>query len=197
MLYSAGDEKKEISLKIKTVVIDEENPNIIAEELEKLLMKAMKDELDSDDIADALGEDQADEFELCTEAYIETDERGLIVVSYMENEDDEQLHNLSRIIFNPLDTDLLMMSKEGALNSVLSFEEGKTHVCSYDTPFMPFKIYVTTKKLENRILESGKLKLEYILNINDTDPQHFMITVTLKDVPNDIFGGLFAENSKK
>jgi uncharacterized beta-barrel protein YwiB (DUF1934 family) len=88
------------------------------------------------------------------------------------------------------------MSKEGAISTVLSFEEGKTHICSYDTPFMPFKIYVTTQKLENRILESGRLKLDYILNINDTDPQHFIINVTVKDIPEDIFGGLFAENGK-
>ncbi len=197
MLYNAGDEKKEISLKIKTVIIDEENPDLIAEELERLLFQAMRDELDESEIADALGQDATDEIELCTEGYIETNERGQIEISYKENEDDPQTATLSKIIFSPDEPSLLIMSKEGAISTVLSFEEGKTHVCAYDTPFMPFKVYVTTNKLSNRILESGKMRLDYVLNINDTDPQHFIITVTLKDVPEDVFGGFFGENGKK
>ena len=191
MIYTAGDAKKEISLKIKTLIIDEENPNLIADELEKLLMKAMKDELDEYEISDALGEDSTDEIELCTEGYISTNERGQVEISYKENEDDPQTATLSKIIFHPDDPSLLIMSKEGAISTVLSFEEGKTHKCAYDTPFMPFKVYVTTNKLSNRLLESGSMKLDYILNINDTVPQHFIITVTLKDAPSDTFGGLF------
>jgi uncharacterized beta-barrel protein YwiB (DUF1934 family) len=73
---------------------------------------------------------------------------------------------------------------------VLSFEEGKMHVCAYDTPFMPFKVYVETNRLDNKLLEKGKLKLDYILNLNDTPPQHFIITVTAKETPEDTIKGL-------
>jgi hypothetical protein len=52
---------------------------------------------------------------------------------------------------------------------------------------MPFKVYVATKKLNNKLLESGRMKLDYVLNINDTAPQHFIITVTAKNAPEDIF----------
>ncbi len=188
MIYAANDRKKEISIQIKTLIIDEENPNFIAEELERLLLRAMKDELSEDEVNAVLGVDTADELELCTEGYIETNDRGQIEISYRENEDDPQIANTSKMIFHPSEPSLFIMSKEGAINSVLSFEEGKTHVCSYDTPFMPFKVYVTTNKLDNRILEAGRLKLDYILNINDTAPQHFIISVKLKDAPADILG---------
>lgn len=190
MIYTQGDERKEISLKIKTLIIDEENPNLIAEELERLLFDAMRDELTGEEIADALGEDATDEIELCTEGFIETNERGQIEISYKENENDPQIATLSKILFHPESPELLIMSKEGAISTVLSFEEGKTHICAYDTPFMPFKVYVTTNKLTNRLLESGKMKLDYVLNINDTDPQHFIITVTLKDAPEDVLGNI-------
>ena len=190
MIYTQGDERKEISLKIKTLIIDEENPNLIAEELERLLFDAMRDELTGEEIADALGEDATDEIELCTEGFIETNERGQIEISYKENENDPQIATLSKILFHPESPELLIMSKEGAISTVLSFEEGKTHICAYDTPFMPFKVYVTTNKLSNRLLESGKMKLDYVLNINDTDPQHFIITVTLKDAPEDVLGNI-------
>ena len=190
MIYASGEKKKEISLKIKTLIIDEENPNLIAEELEGLLLKAMRDELTEEEISDALGSDATDEIELCTEGFIETNERGQIEISYMENEEDPQLRTKSKIVFHSDEPSLVIMSKEGAISTVLSFEEGKTHICAYDTPFMPFKVYVTTKKLVNDLLESGKMKLDYILNINDTDPQHFIITITLKDAPEDILKGI-------
>ena len=193
MIYSAGEQKKEISLRVKTLIIDEENPNLIADQLEKLLVRAMSDvELTEEEINDALGEDSADEIELCTEGYIETNKNGQIEISYIENEDDPQIRTLSKIIFHPTEPSLLIMSKEGAISTVLSFEEGKTHICAYDTPFMPFKVYVNTQKLENRLLESGRLKLDYILNINDTPPQHFIITITLKDAPEDILKGFIS-----
>lgn len=193
MLYNANEPKKEISLKIKTLIIDEENPDLIGEELERLLFQAMRDELSNDEIIDALGEDATDEIELCTEGYIETNGQGQIEISYMENEDDPITKTLSKVIFHPEEPSLLIMSKEGAIRTVLSFEEGKTHVCAYDTPFMPFKVYVATNKLNNRLLEAGKLKLDYILNINDTPPQHFIITITAKDAPEDVLGDILAE----
>ena len=193
MIYNANEPKKEISLKIKTLIIDEENPDLIGEELERLLFQAMRDELSNDEIIDALGEDATDEIELCTEGYIETNGQGQIEISYMENEDDPITKTLSKVIFHPEEPSLLIMSKEGAIRTVLSFEEGKTHVCAYDTPFMPFKVYVATNKLNNRLLEAGKLKLDYILNINDTPPQHFIITITAKDAPEDVLGDILAE----
>lgn len=188
MIYAANEEKKEVSIQIKTLIIDEESPDLIAEELEKLLLRAMKEELSEEEVNSVLGEDTADEIELCTEGYIETNERGQIEISYRENEDDPQLANTSKMIFDPSEPSLFIMSKEGAISSVLSFEEGKTHVCAYDTPFMPFKVYVATNKLDNRLLEVGRLKLDYVLNINDTPPQHFIITVKLKEAPDDILG---------
>ena len=190
MIYNIGEQKKEISLKIKTLIIDEASPDLVGEELERLLARAMQEELTREEISDALGEEATDEIELCTEGYIETNSSGQIEISYRENEDDPQLSTLSKIIFHPAEPSLLIMSKEGAISTVLSFEEGRTHICAYDTPFMPFKVYVTTEKLKNRLLENGILKLDYILNINDTDPQHFVITVSLKDAPNDDIGEL-------
>ena len=193
MLYTVGEKKKEISLKVKTLIIDEESPDLIAEELERLLFDAMKDEIDDSDIVDELGSDATDEIELCTEGFIETNGSGQVEISYVENEDDKQLTCLSKIIFHPDDPLLLIMSKEGAISTVLSFEEGKTHICAYDTPFMPFKVYVTTNKLDNRLLERGRIKLDYTLNINDTQPQHFIITVTAKNAPEDVICDILAK----
>lgn len=186
MLYEPNAPEKEISLKIKTLVIDESNPDNLANDLERLLARAIEDGEISDKELDRMLEfDEADEIELCTEAKIETNKNGQIEISYRENEDDPQMSTVSKIIFHPDHKELLAMSKQGAISTVLSFEEGKMHVCAYDTPFMPFKVYVNTNKLDNRLLENGKLKLDYILNMNDTAPQHFIITVSAKEMIED------------
>jgi len=186
MLYEPNAPQKEITLKIKTLVIDEADPANIAKDLERLLARAIEEgELSEKEVDRMLEFDEADEIELCTEAKIETNEDGQIEISYKENEDDPQMSTISKIIFHPDHKELLAMSKQGAISTVLSFEEGKMHVCAYDTPFMPFKVYVNTNKLDNRLLENGKLKLEYVLNLNDTAPQHFIITVSAKETSED------------
>jgi hypothetical protein len=55
---------------------------------------------------------------------------------------------------------------------------------------MPLKVYVTSSKVDNRLLNDGFMKLNYTLNINDTPPQHFIITVSIKDAPEDILGNI-------
>ena len=109
----------------------------------------------------------------------------------MENEDDEALKTRSRIIFNTRDPGLVAMTKEGAMKAILSFEEGKTHICTYDTPFMPIKVYVESRFVDNRLLTDGHLKLNYVINLNDTPPQHFIVEVNIKETSPDVLGNFF------
>lgn len=185
MLYTPYETEKDILLRIKTLVIDEEDD--MGAEIEKLLARiASNGEVPQEEIDRALESDEVNEIELCTEAKIGTAKDGSVEITYRENEDDKQIATLSKIIFRPETPDLLAMTKKGAINTVLSFEEGKMHICTYDTPYMPFKVYVFANRVDNRLLTDGRLKLDYILNINDTPPQHFLITATIKDAPSDI-----------
>ena len=187
MFYEANAPKKEISLKIKTLVIDESDPETIARELGRMLERAAGDgEISESELDRMLEFEEADEIELCTEAIIETNEDGQVEISYKENEDDPQLATLSKIIFDPNTPELLAMSKQGAISTVLSFEEGKTHICQYKTPFMPIKVYVETKTVKNTLLKEGRLALDYTISLNDTDPQHFIISVKIKEEPTDV-----------
>ncbi|MBQ8409419.1 MAG: DUF1934 domain-containing protein [Clostridia bacterium] len=185
MLYTPHEKDKDIILEIKTLIVDEEDD--LGEEIEKLLSRIATDgEILPEELDRALESDEANEIELCTEAVITTNAEGSIEIVYKENEDDPQIATLSKIIFRPESPNLLVMSKKGAINTVLSFEEGRMHICAYDTPYMPFKVYVSANKVDNRLLTDGKLKLDYVLNINDTPPQHFLITATVKEAPADI-----------
>ena len=198
MIYSPNSPKKEVSLKIKTVVIDQDDCEDIGSRL-SLLLDAIGDSdvlstLEQDEFERLLSEDNSDEIELCTEATIETGVGGNIEISYRENEDDPQLSTLSKIIFRPDDPELVVMSKEGPINTVLSFEEGKTHICEYQTPFMPFKMYVNSSRVKNSLLQNGRLDLDYVLNVNDTAPQHFIVSVKISEAPEDMLKDYFFQN---
>ena len=144
------------------------------------------------EVADIMDEEAQSEIELCTEATLSEIEDGCIEISYLENEDDEQLKTRAKIIFSKENPSLVIMSKEGAMSAFLSFEEGKTHICTYDTPFMPIKVYVNASLVENKLLSCGTLKLNYILNLNDCAPQHFSVEVKIKEEPEDILRELFS-----
>ena len=200
MIYNIGEGKKEVSLEIRTVVVDEiSDADDIAKELGEFLAMIERGGISDEDFdpsdflsKELLEQDNVDEIVLSTEAVISTDERGNIVIEYKENEEDAQIASVAKIIFSPDDPDLVIMTKEGAMTAVLSFETGKTHICQYNTPFMPIKVYVETRTVKNTLLENGRLKLDYTLNLNDTDPQHFMISVKMREAEVDTIRSLLS-----
>ena len=193
MIEINENEIKEISLKIKTIVIDSEGIDATAEDVVGLLSRIFDGEnVSEEEINDIIGEDESSEIELCTEGELAVNREGCVEISYLENEDDEQIKTLSKIIFSPSDTGLVIMTKEGAMNTVLSFEEGKTHICTYDTPFMPIKVYVNASLVDNRLLSDGELRLNYVLSLNDTEPQHFIVEVKIKEEPQDFLRELLS-----
>ena len=192
MIEINKNEIKNISLKIKTVVIDPEAVDMGEEEILALLKKMANGENVEKDVEEIMDSEAQSEIELCTEAEMTLNENGSIEISYMENEDDEQLKTRAKIIFSLENPDLVIMTKEGAMSAFLSFEEGKTHICTYDTPFMPIKVYVNASLVENKLLEEGTLKLNYILNLNDCAPQHFSVEVKIKEEPEDVLKELFS-----
>ena len=186
MIEIKPNEKKDILLSIKTTVIDPEGSQPNSEEILAMMQRVMNGENIADgEISELLGEDNVSEIELCTEAVLKLNDKGGVEISYMENEDDETLKTRSRIIFNTRDPGLVAMTKEGAMKAILSFEEGKTHICTYETPFMPIKVYVESSRVDNRLLTDGYLLLNYIVNLNDTPPQHFIVEVKIKESPED------------
>ena len=193
MLELNPNQKKDITLTVKTVVIDPEAFSGADAEIVRMLKSIIEAEGEGIENLGPLDDaEPAQEIELCTEAVAEMSADGRVVITYRENEDDEQLSTVSKIIFNRDNPGLVIMSKEGPINTFLSFESGKMHVCTYNTPFMPIKVYVDSRRVDNRLLDGGDLKLNYVLNLGDSAPQHFIITVSAKDAPEDILKDFLA-----
>ena len=180
MIYTPGEKSKEITIRVVTTVLDEDE--MLEMGLNKLIEKLESGKVfTADELEKLVDCECVEEIELLTTGRIRTNREGQVEIVYRENEDDPALKTLSRIIFSPEAPSLVAMIKKGAVNSSLSFEEGKTHICTYVTPYMPFKVYVSSSKVDNRLLEAGILKLEYILSIDDTSPRRFTVTVEIKE----------------
>ena len=180
MIYIPGKESKEISLRVVTTVLDES-------EMLELGLTRLIEKLESgavftaDELDELVDSECVEEIELLTVGRIRTNREGQVEIVYRENGDDPALKTLARIIFDPETPALVAMIKKGAINSSLSFEEEKTHICTYVTPYMPFKVYVTSSRVDNRLLEEGFLYLEYVLSIDDTAPRHFKVSVEINE----------------
>ena len=192
MIYNPGESSKEVTVKVMTVDIDE--IELIEMGCTGILNKLRAGKsLSSEELREAEDFECVERIDLRTVGRILTNSDGQIEVVYRENENDPDLKTFTRIIFSPENPSLVAIIKRGAVQSSLSFEEGKRHTCTYVTPYMPFKVYVSASKVDNRLLEDGILHLEYVLCIDDTAPRHFIVSVEIKKTPKDIFKKHFKE----
>ncbi len=67
--------------------------------------------------------------------------------------------------FNKNEPTLVTLMRAGSVNTALVFEQGKRHLCSYKTPFMPFELCVRTLKLDNRLEKDGEFSIDYVIEI--------------------------------
>ena len=99
---------------------------------------------------------------------------------YAESELTGMQGSLTAIGFEPSNPDLVSMVRTGPVRTALTFEEGKRHICLYNTPFSEFEVCVRTLKVENRLLEENKLELDYLIEIHGAQAEHCKMTVTVR-----------------
>lgn len=133
------------------------------------------DEYDSDD-EDADGDGF---IEMYTEGelYVNDDR---VIIAYEETELTGMEGSQTQVRFERSTPELIVMMRSGTVNTILVFEEGKRHICTYKTEYMPFEICVYTKSVKNMILTDGTLELDYIVEIRGAQAErtHFLITIS-------------------
>jgi len=90
---------------------------------------------------------------------------GRVELSYDETEVTGMEGSRTAVSFAKENSGIVSMIREGAVSTVLVFEEGKRHHCIYNTPIMPFEVCVHTMKVENALTTEGWLNLDYIVEI--------------------------------
>ena len=109
-------------------------------------------------------EDERDILEINTFGKMTVD-GDRVTFSYDETESTGMEGSVTALTYLKSAPDVVSMIREGAVSATLVFEEGKRHICTYQTPYMPFEICVFTKSVTNTLLDNGKIELDYIVEI--------------------------------
>ena len=110
------------------------------------------------------------------ELYI-TDDR--VIIAYDESELTGMEGSSTQVRFEKNAPELITMMRSGNVSTILVFEEGKRHICTYQTPYMPFEICVYTKKVKNNLLESGVIDLDYIVEIRGAQAERTQFKIEI------------------
>jgi uncharacterized beta-barrel protein YwiB (DUF1934 family) len=110
------------------------------------------------------------------ELYI-TDER--VIIAYDESELTGMEGSHTQVRFERNMPELVTMMRHGTVNTILVFEKGKRHICTYQTEYMPFEICVNTKEVINTLLENGRIDLDYIVEIRGAQAERTQFTIEI------------------
>ena len=114
------------------------------------------------------------------ELYV-TDDR--VIIAYDESELSGMEGSHTQVRFERNQEGLVTMMRSGNVNTILVFEQGKRHICAYNTPYMPFEICVFTKSVKNTLLTDGKIELDYIVEIRGAQAERTQFTIEIFEQP--------------
>lgn len=139
-------------IKIVTSQTEYRGKSIFDRACEELLIKETFDSFDGDDTVE-------------TTLYGEISTRGSTFSIKYEEESEEMGGVYTELSFDMARPKEISISRSGALQSCMYFEEGKRHICVYDTGIMPFEICIFSRTVDNQLMTSGTLNLVYLVEI--------------------------------
>ncbi|MBR3845463.1 MAG: DUF1934 domain-containing protein [Clostridia bacterium] len=110
------------------------------------------------------------------ELYV-TEER--VIIAYDESELTGMEGSHTQVRFERSQPGLVTMMRHGTVNTILVFEKGKRHICTYQTEYMPFEICVLTKEVRNTLLTNGRIELDYIVEIRGAQAERTQFTIEI------------------
>lgn len=106
---------------------------------------------------------------------------GRLEISYEETELTGMAGSTTAVSFDESVPGLVSMIREGNVNTVLIFEEGKRNICAYETEYMPFEICIHTYNIDNQITRGGgTLSLDYVIEIHGSAAERTKFTLEVR-----------------
>ncbi len=109
---------------------------------------------------------------------------GEVRLSYDETEMTGMVGATTVVSFREDNPSLVTMMRSGPVNTALVFEEKKRHICVYNTPYMPFELCVHTLRVDNRLLDEGKIFLDYIIEFRGAKAEHNLFELSVFEAPD-------------
>lgn len=108
-------------------------------------------------------------------------QNGIFSVKY-EEETEGMGGVFTELSFNMEKPKEISLSRTGALESCMYFEEGKRHICVYNTGIMPFEICIYSKTIDNQLMTNGYLELAYLVEIKGACAQKTVFKMEVERV---------------
>ena len=149
-------------------------------------LAALMEQMDSETFYRMLEEagvetmETAETTELTTEARMALRD-GRLSLTYDESELSGMEGSSMEISFEPSRPGIVYLTRSGAVRSLFILEQGKRHITTYRTPFMPFEVCVLTREVDNRLTPwGGRMLLDYCLEIKGASVQRIRLEITVR-----------------
>lgn len=169
--------KRNVMISILTSRI-EMNLSLFAEEAENEEVEENAPQSIEEILKNVTGE-MPEPTEMLMEGRLLTSEHRVELV-YAESELTGMEGSLTAIGFDRANPELVSMIRTGPVRTAMTFEEGKRHICLYNTPFSEFEVCVRTIKVKNRLLEENALELDYLIEIHGAQAEHCKMWISIR-----------------
>ncbi len=156
-------------IKITTSQTEYRGKSIFERACEELLIKETFDTFQGDDTVE-------------TTLYGEISTRGSTFFIKYEEESEGMGGVFTEVSFDLAKPKEISISRTGALESCMYFEEGKRHICVYDTGIMPFEICIFSRTVDNQLATSGILNLVYLIEIKGACAQKTVFKMEVEKI---------------
>ena len=118
----------------------------------------------SDTVSPPAPKGETERMEMTVEARYH-DDGTRVCISYKESELCGMEGSTTSVSFQKNEPQTLSMLRDGTVKTALLFEQGKRHLCVYQTPIMPFEVCVYTRSVRNAIESDGVLEMDYTVEL--------------------------------
>lgn len=122
-------------------------------------------------------DEENDTTELVTEGeFIKRNDKYLLRYKEQISEEDEMCSTIVKF-----DDKNVVMTRTGAINTQMIFENGKRHISHYETPMGSFTIGVRTDNMNIQVDDSGgNIEISYVLDINSSAQIHNKLHLNIR-----------------
>ena len=105
------------------------------------------------------------------------DDGSRVCISYKESELSGMAGSTTSVSFHKSEPQTVSMLRDGTVKTALIFEQGKRHLCVYQTPIMPFEVCVYTRSIQNAIEQEGVLALDYTVELRGAQAERTKLSM--------------------
>ena len=122
------------------------------------------------------GEEERETLEMITAGFVRVRD-GRVEVVYDEGELSGMEGSRTVVSYAKGEPGTVSMIRTGTVSTVLVFERCVRHLCTYETPYMPFQIGVFALSVDNRLESDGVICLDYLIEIRGAQAERCKMTM--------------------